>query len=114
MIAVIFEVWPEPDQRDAYLTRAVSLRPLFEGMDGFISIERFESLTEPGKLLSLSMWRDEAAIAEWRAMTQHRAAQTAGRGVYFKDYRLRIAEVARDYSMVDRDQAPEDSRELHG
>ena len=114
MIAVIFEVWPKPDRRDAYLTNAVALRPMFENIDGFISVERFESLAKPGKLLSLSVWRDEEALAEWRNVSAHRAAQKKGRTDYFQDYRLRIAGVIRDYGMNERDEAPEDSVASHG
>ncbi len=113
MIAVIFEVEPGACKRDAYLDIAASLRPLLEEVDGFISIERFESLVTPGKLLSLSFWRDEEAIAEWRRLEAHRSAQSRGRTEMFTDYRLRIAEVARDYGMTDRAQAPKDSRDLH-
>ena len=114
MHAVIFEVWPAPGQRDTYLQMAAALRERLQQMDGFISIERFESLTEPGKLLSLSFWRDEAALAAWRKVEAHRRAQAAGRDHVFGNYRLRIAEVARDYGMDERDQAPEDSRAAHG
>ncbi len=113
MIAVIFEVEPHPDQRDHYLDIAAGLRPLLEEIDGFISIERFESLAQPGKLLSLSFWRDEAAIAEWRRVERHRAAQAKGRQEVFADYRLRVAGVIRDYGLHARDQAPADSRERH-
>lgn len=114
MIAVIFEVWPNPAHRDAYLSTAASLRPLFEKIDGFISVERFESLTEPGKLLSLSIWRDEAAVAKWRAVEAHRIAQANGREKFFLDYRLRVTGVIRDYGMNDREQAPADNRAVHG
>jgi heme-degrading monooxygenase HmoA len=112
MIAVIFEVWPA--ERQHYLDIAAQLRALLGAVDGFISIERFESLSEPGKLLSLSFWRDEAAVAQWRTLEAHRAAQAEGRGGIFKDYRLRIAGVIRDYGMTDRAQAPTDSRAVHG
>lgn len=114
MIAVIFEVWPHPQTRGAYLGLAADLRPLLDGIEGFISIERFESLAEPGKLLSLSFWRDEAAVAAWRAVEPHRAAQAAGRTTVFANYRLRIAQVSRDYGLTDRAQAPVDSRAAHG
>lgn len=114
MIAVIFEVTPAEGQTDPYLSMAAQMRDLVEGVDGFISVERFESLTNPGKLLSLSFWRDEAALAAWRALPKHRAAQTAGRDVMFAGYRLRVAGVIRDYGMDDRDQAPADSRAEHG
>src|ERR671927_94805 len=100
MITVIFEVWPKPDKRQAYLDLAAELRPLLEKIDGFISVERFESLTEPGKILSLSVFRDEQALAQWRQLAEHRAAQAKGRGYIFKDYRLRIAAVIRDYGMT--------------
>jgi heme-degrading monooxygenase HmoA len=110
LIAVIFEVWPADGAAETYLDIAAALRPELETIDGFVSIERFSSLTEPGKLLSLSFWRDEAAVAEWRNREHHRAAQTAGRERVFADYRLRIAEVVRDYGMNDRGQAPADSR----
>lgn len=113
MIAVIFEVVPEEGGRDGYFDTAAGLRPLLEGIDGFVSIERFESLTQPGKFLSLSFWRDEAAIAQWRNLEAHRAAQAAGRGGLFRTYRLRVAEVLRDYGMEERAQAPVDSRTVH-
>ena len=114
MIAVIFEVWPEPDRKQEYLDLAAGLRPLLEQVDGFISIERFESLSEPGKLLSLSIFRDEAAVERWRQLEQHRIAQARGRDGIFRDYRLRVAGVIRDYGMNKRDQAPNDSRDRHG
>ena len=114
MIAVVFEVWPGPGRESAYLDIAASLRDELAAIDGFISVERFHSLTEPGKLLSLSFFRDEAAVAEWRNREHHRAAQAAGRGGVFAGYRLRIAEVTRDYGMTDRDEAPADSRIAHG
>ena len=114
MIAVIFEVIPRAGERDAYLATAAQLRRLLDGIDGFVSIERFESLATPGKILSLSFWRDEAAVAAWRNLEAHRAAQAKGRGGIFDDYRLRIALVIRDYGMTERAQAPEDSRGANG
>jgi heme-degrading monooxygenase HmoA len=114
MIAVIFEVVPQPGQRDAYLNTAASLRPHLEKIDGFVSIERFESLTQPGKVLSLSFWRDEDAVRQWRNLGEHRQAQRAGREQIFADYRLRVAGVIRDYGMFDRAAAPEDSKSIHG
>ncbi len=113
MIAVIFEVWPKEAGRQEYLDIAAALRPLLDGVDGFISIERFESLSQPGKILSLSFWRDEAAVEAWRRLDPHRAAQRKGRAELFEDYRLRIAGVARDYGMTRRDQAPADSQAFH-
>jgi len=113
MIAVIFEVLPREDRRQAYLDLAADLRPLLGAIDGFISVERFQSLSEPGKLLSLSFWRDEAAVQAWRALEAHRTAQAEGRGGIFADYRLRVAGVLRDYGMNDRTQAPPDSRACH-
>ena len=114
MIAVIFEVEPAAGQRQAYLDTAAALRPQLEQIDGFLSIERFESLAQPGKLLSLSFWRDEAAVQQWRNLEAHRAAQAAGRDHVFADYRLRVAEVLRDYGMHQRAEAPGDSRGVHG
>ena len=114
MIAVIFEVEPRPDQRGAYLDAAARLKPLLEGVDGFISIERFESLVKPGKILSLSFWRDEEAVQRWRNLEAHRAMQEAGRRSLFATYRLRVASVLRDYGMDDRAQAPADSQAVHG
>lgn len=114
MIAVIFEVLPAFDQRDAYLDIAASLLPALRQMDGFISIERFQSLLDPGKILSLSFWRDEAAVAGWRNTEMHRLAQQRGRAGIFDDYRLRIAQVVRDYGYCERAEAPPDSRALHG
>ncbi|MEL6692397.1 MAG: antibiotic biosynthesis monooxygenase [Pseudomonadota bacterium] len=113
MIAVIFELIPKPSKTDAYFDIAAALRPSLEIMDGFISVERFQSLTEPGKYLSLSFWRDENAVTEWRNQTVHRGAQSQGRSDIFRDYRLRVAHVARDYGLVQRNQAPADSIEAH-
>lgn len=114
MIAVIFEVWPNEGRRETYLEMAAGLKPLLEEMDGFISVERFESLTEPGKMLSLSFWRDEEAVAAWRAVGAHRKAQSRGRAEMFGNYRLRVAGVIRDYGMTERDEAPADNRAVHG
>jgi heme-degrading monooxygenase HmoA len=114
MIAVIFEVWPAADRKEAYLDLASALREELSAMDGFISVERYESLVEPGKLLSLSFWRDEPAVAAWRTRPSHRATQACGRSGIFRDYRLRVAHVARDYGMHDREEAPTDSRVAHG
>jgi len=113
MIAVIFEVTPAPGQQQAYLDLAASLRPELDRIDGFISIERFASLTQEGKILSLSFWRDEAAVEQWRQFEGHRRAQARGRGGVFADYRLRVAGVIRDYGLSERDQAPLDSRTVH-
>ena len=113
-IAVIFEVLPAEGQQQAYLDTAAALRPLLEQVDGFISIERFQSLSTPGKLLSLSFWRDEEAVARWRGLEAHRQAQARGRATVFQDYRLRVAGVVRDYGMSEREQAPPDSRLRHG
>ena len=114
MIAVIFEAQPNPGRREAYLDAAARLRPLLEKIDGFVSIERFESLTTPGRILSLSFWRDESAVRAWRNVEEHRRIQSAGRQSIFADYRLRVASVIRDYGLNDRAQAPEDSRAAHG
>lgn len=113
MIAIIFEVWPQDGRREHYLNIAAKLRSELEQVDGFVSVERYESLTEPGKLLSLSFFRDEAAVEQWRRLEAHRTAQAAGRGGVFRDYRLRVASVMRDYGLHERDQAPEDSRVHH-
>jgi heme-degrading monooxygenase HmoA len=113
MIAVIFEVTPAPGQQQVYLDLAASLRPELDRIDGFISIERFASLTQEGKILSLSFWRDEAAIEQWRQFERHRLAQARGRGGVFADYRLRVAGVIRDYGLSEREQAPPDSRSVH-
>lgn len=114
MMAVIFEVTPAPGQRSPYLDAAAALKPLLAQIDGFVSIERFESLSAPGKLLSLSFWRDEEAVARWRQQEVHRSTQAAGRDHVFADYRLRVAAVVRDYGMNNRAQAPADSRAVHG
>lgn len=113
MIAVIFEVEPSADGRATYLQTAASLREQLEAMDGFLSVERFESLSTPGKLLSLSFWRDEAAVARWRTLPEHRHAQAAGRAGVFAHYRLRVAAVLRDYGLHERAEAPADSRACH-
>lgn len=113
MIAMIFEVWPKPEHKQQYLDIAAELRALLVQIDGFISIERFESLYEPGKILSLGFFQDEAAVTRWRNLERHRAAQAKGRGELFDEYRLRMASVIRDYSKTDRAQVPEDSRAYH-
>ena len=112
-IAVIFEVTPNPGKKQDYLDIAAELKPDLVKIDGFISIERFQSLTNPDKILSLSFWRDEQAIQHWRTLEEHRSAQSKGRGYIFKDYHLRIADVVRDYGMFDRKEAPSDSKEYH-
>ena len=114
MIAVIFEVEPAAGCRQAYLDIAAELRPLLDRIDGFLSIERFESLTQPGKILSLSFWRDEAAVGEWRRLEAHRAAQAKGRSGLFADYRLRVADVMRDYGLDRRTETPPDLQAAHG
>ena len=113
MIAVIFEVWPAEGERDTYLALAARLKAELSGIEGFVSVERFESLTEPGKLLSLSFFRDEAAVEAWRNTPSHRATQVKGRAGVFHDYRLRVASVLRDYGKDAREEAPPDSRSLH-
>ena len=114
MIAIIFESKPHPDQRDRYLDAAARLKPLLADIDGFISVERFQSLTDPDKILSISFWRDEEAVARWRQVEQHRRIQEAGRKAIFADYRLRVASVIRDYGLKDREEAPADSKAAHG
>ncbi len=114
MIAVIFEVWPTPRRSDEYFDLAARLKADLERIDGFISVERFESLTTKGKYLSLSFWRDEEAIRTWRSLVDHRIAQAKGRGGIFANYRLRVATVMRDYGLTERDEAPRDSRDVHG
>jgi heme-degrading monooxygenase HmoA len=113
MIAVIFELMPADGRSQDYLDIAAGLRPLLDGIDGFLSIERFRSLSTPGKILSLSFWRDEEAVANWRRTEAHRLAQGQGRAGIFSDYRLRVAGVNRDYGMREREQAPADSRAFH-
>ena len=114
MIAVIFEVWPADGRKQEYLDLAASLRPLLDRIDGFISIERFQSLVDPKRVLSLSFWRDEEAVKAWRNTEEHRQAQQAGRGGIFAGYRLRIAHVVRDYGLTERSEAPQDSRAVNG
>lgn len=113
MIAVIFEVEPQAGQKNTYLEIAASLKPHLEKVDGLISVERFQSLSNDGKILSLSFFRDEEAVSNWRCTHPHRGAQSRGRGGVFANYRLRVAGVLRDYGMFDRDEAPSDSKALH-
>ena len=113
MIAVIFEVEPAEGRQGDYLDIAAKLRPELERIEGFVSVERFESLSTPGKILSLSFFESEAAVAAWRNTEGHRKAQAAGRGGVFADYRLRVAHVLRDYGKYERGGAPEDSRAVH-
>lgn len=112
MHAVIFEVWPKRGHQQDYFDLAAELKADLETIDGFISVERFASLSEDGKFLSLSFWRDEAAIQRWRQHAEHRVAQRRGRGEMFADYRLRVAGVIRDYGMHKREEAPTDSAAL--
>jgi heme-degrading monooxygenase HmoA len=114
MIAVIFEVWPADGRRQTYLDIAAKLKPELERIDGFISIERFQSLTDDSKILSLSFFRDEEAVKAWRNVEHHRQAQAAGRAGVLRDYHLRIGSVVRDYSMKERAEVPADSREKNG
>ncbi len=113
MIVVIFEVQPAEGKAAEYFDLAASLRPALAIIDGFISIERFESVTTRGKFVSISFWRDEAAVAAWRNVEGHRIVQAKGRDSIFADYRIRVASVMRDYSMTARDEAPADSRDRH-
>lgn len=113
MIAVIFEVWPTEGRAQEYFDLAAALKSDLEKIDGFVSIERFESLSTKGKYLSLSFWRDEEAVRLWRNLEEHRKAQRQGRAGIFADYRLRVASVLRDYGMTERHDAPADSRAIH-
>ena len=113
MIAVIFEVWLAEGEKQHYLDLAAALRADLERVDGFLSVERFQSLTEPSKLLSLSFWRDEEAVRAWRNRPPHRATQAKGRAGVFANYRLRVASVLRDYGLTERAEAPNDSRAAH-
>lgn len=106
MIVVIFEVTPKTDKKDEYLAIAADLKQYLSAFEGFISIERFQSLTDPAHILSLSFWEDEASVAAWRNHMTHREAQGKGRNNVFEDYRIRVAEIIRDYGMNDREQAP--------
>ncbi|MBA5778993.1 antibiotic biosynthesis monooxygenase [Stappia sp. F7233] len=114
MIAVIFEVEPRDEHRAEYLDIAADLKPILETIDGFISVERFQSLTNPGKILSLSVWRDEEAVKAWRNTAEHRKAQAMGRNKIFSAYRLRVTQVLRDYGLEEREATPEDSLAIHG
>jgi len=113
MIAVIFEVIPNEGKKGEYLDIAASLRPELDNIEGFISIERFQSFSDPEKVLSLSFWKDEESIQQWRNLETHRFAQSKGRNEIFKDYHLRIASVVRDYGMFDRKETPKDSTGFH-
>ncbi len=114
LIAVIFEVELAEGRKQDYLEVAADLKPLLEQVDGFLSVERFQSLTNPDKLLSLSFFRDETAVAEWRSLSRHREGLAKGRDGIFAGYRLRVAGVIRDYGMFDRAEAPDDSVSIHG
>ena len=114
MVVVIFESWPKSGRAQTYLDMAAGLTPLVQDFDGFISIERFQSITEEGKFVALSFWRDEAAVTAWRNVVEHRRVQDGSRRNVFYDYRLRVANVVRDYGMQERAQAPADSLEAHG
>ncbi|GGE41649.1 antibiotic biosynthesis monooxygenase family protein [Actibacterium pelagium] len=113
MLAIIFEVFPAEGRKAEYLDIAASLRDDLSQIEGFISVERFQSLTNPDKMLSLSFFEDEAAVQRWRNRADHRLAQEKGRAGVFRDYRLRVAHVMRDYGLSDREQAPKDSKARH-
>ena len=112
MIGVIFEVWPKPEYKNKYLELAAELKDTLEQIDRFVSVERFQSIYDDNKMLSLSFFESHAALDEWRNVAEHRVAQQVGRSSYFSDYRLRVVEVARDYGMEQRAQAPQDSLSL--
>ena len=114
MIAVIFEVWPGEGRAQQYFDLAAALKGDLEKIDGFLSVERFQSLTTKGKYLSLSFWRDEEAVRAWRNVEGHRQAQAQGRDEIFADYRIRVVNILRDYSMIERRHAPADSQTVHG
>lgn len=113
MHVIIFEFWPAEGRYDDYFDHVAALRPELEKIPGFISVERFESLTEPGKLLSLSFWDSEEAIAQWRSLPRHRKAQAAGRAGILADYRLRVGGIVRDYGKTERSEVPPDSAVVH-
>jgi heme-degrading monooxygenase HmoA len=116
MIAMIFEFWFDPHDTatfEAYLAESARLRRLLPELDGFYGIERFQSVAEPGKYLAIGFFRDEAAVTAWRTTPEHRHAQALGRDRFFTNYRLRMAEVTRDYSRTDRAEAPTDSNRYH-
>ena len=113
MVAVIFEAVPAEGKKDEYFAIAEKLRPELNKIPGFISIERFQSVSNPGKILSLSFWKDEESVTQWRSVEMHRQAQAKGRRSVFSDYRLRVAHVVRDYGMNERAQAPADSKHIH-
>ena len=112
MVAVLFEAFPAKGKWDEYMDIAAKLRPELNQIEGFISIERFQSVTDPKKVLSLSFWEDEESIQQWRNVELHRVAQKEGRNSIFNNYRIRIATVQRDYGMAEREQAPDDSKTI--
>ena len=114
MIAVIFEFTPAPGKFPDYMALVATLKPELEKAEGFVSLERFESITTPGKFVSLQFWKDEESVRKWRNLQKHREAQRKGRAGIFASYRLRIAGVMRDYTMDARAQAPVDSVAAHG
>jgi heme-degrading monooxygenase HmoA len=114
-VVVIFESWPKPEGgKKAYLDIAGSLMPLVQDVDGFISVERFQSVADENKMVAISFWRDEDAVKNWRNVLEHRRVQAGSRKTVFDNYRLRIANVTRDYTMKDRKQAPDDSMDVIG
>jgi len=114
MIGIIFEVWPAKGQKENYLETAAEMRALLDEIDGFISVERFQSLTDPDKLLSLSFFRDEETVERWRNTLAHRKAQAMGRSSYFDNYRIRVVSTIRDYGKTERAEVPADSVAVHG
>jgi heme-degrading monooxygenase HmoA len=109
MIVVIFELEVAPESAARYFELAAQLRQRLEAIDGFIHVERFQSVSDPTRYLSLSTWRDEEAVRAWRCDERHRHAQAEGRGGLFAGYRLRVASVMRDYGLRERDGVPSDA-----
>ncbi|MGJ3353358.1 antibiotic biosynthesis monooxygenase family protein [Providencia sp. Je.9.19] len=113
MIAVIFELQANEGQQENYLALAQQLKESLIEINGFISIERFQSLSDNNKLLSLSFWESEEAVMVWRNTELHRLAQAKGRESILKYYRLRVASVIRDYGLNEREMVPSDSLNYH-
>ncbi|HJA07813.1 MAG TPA: antibiotic biosynthesis monooxygenase [Candidatus Mailhella merdigallinarum] len=111
-IVVLFEVTPTAEGRQRYLELAASLKKLLAEAKGFIRAERFSSLTEEGKLLSMNLWESEDDVDAWRNTLDHRISQMEGRNKLFKKYTITVASVIREYGNTSREQAPSDSN-LH-
>ena len=110
-VVVLFEVTPTAEGKVRYLELAAQLKLLLSDAKGFIHSERFSSLNEEGKLLSLNVWENEESVKKWRNELHHRMSQSEGRERLFENYRITVAYVIREYDDYNRREAQEEYNE---